>query len=108
MSNKLSRYPRLSGDYQGISDGTWQKTPRMGFMFVPLTQYHGGGEAATIEPLNEHLDHYETRLRNLFGHDFTVPNHMIPKQRKELVNKWFLSTRNTVRYWTRYYSSAPP
>ena len=39
----------------------------MGFMFVPLTQYHGGGAAATIEPLNEHLDHYETRLRNLFG-----------------------------------------
>lgn len=52
---------------QNIYDGTWQKTPTMGFMFVPLTQYHGGGAAATIEPLNEHLDHYETRLRNLFG-----------------------------------------
>lgn len=52
---------------QNIYDGTWQKTPSMGFMFVPLTQYHGGGEAATIEPLHEHLDHYETRLRNLFG-----------------------------------------
>lgn len=52
---------------QNIFDGTWQKTPSMGFMFVPLTQYHGGGAAATIEPLNEHLDHYETRLRNLFG-----------------------------------------
>lgn len=52
---------------QNIYDGTWRKTPSMGFMFVPLTQYHGGGAAATIEPLNEHLDHYETRLRNLFG-----------------------------------------
>lgn len=52
---------------QNIYDGTWQKTPSMGFMFVPLTQYHGGGEAATIEPLSEHLDHYQTRLRNLFG-----------------------------------------
>lgn len=52
---------------QNIYDGTWQKTPSMGFMFVPLTQYHGGGEAATIEPLSEHLEHYQTRLRNLFG-----------------------------------------
>ena len=52
---------------QNIYDGTWQKTPSMGFMFVPLTQYHGGGAAATIEPLCDNLDHYETRLRNLFG-----------------------------------------
>ena len=33
----------------------------------PLTQYHGGGAAATIEPLNEHLDHYAQRMANLFG-----------------------------------------
>lgn len=52
---------------QNIFDGTWTKTPSMGWMFVPLTQYHGGGAAATIEPLNEHLPHYETRLSNLFG-----------------------------------------
>jgi hypothetical protein len=52
---------------QNIYDGTWEKTPSMGWMFVPLTEYHGGGEAATIEPLAEHLDHYEARLANLFG-----------------------------------------
>lgn len=52
---------------QNIFDGTWDKTPSMGWMFVPLTQYHGGGAAATIEPLSEHLDHYERRLANLFG-----------------------------------------
>ena len=34
----------------------------MGWMFVPLTQYQGGGAAATIEPLDEHLDHYERML----------------------------------------------
>ena len=28
---------------QNIFDGTWEKTPSMGWMFVPLTQYHGGG-----------------------------------------------------------------
>jgi hypothetical protein len=52
---------------QNIYDGTWLKTPSMGWMFVPLTQYHGGGAAATIEPLNDHLDHYERRMANLFG-----------------------------------------
>jgi len=52
---------------QNIYDGTWEKTPSMGWMFVPLTEYHGGGAAATIEPLKDHLAHYETRLANLFG-----------------------------------------
>jgi hypothetical protein len=52
---------------QNIFDGTWEKTPSMGWMFVPLTEYQGGGAAATIEPLRDHLPHYETRLANLFG-----------------------------------------
>ena len=52
---------------QNIFDGTWEKTPGMGWMFVPLTEYQGGGAAATIEPLKDHLAHYEQRLANLFG-----------------------------------------
>ncbi|MCX6884302.1 MAG: hypothetical protein NTX27_04595 [Verrucomicrobia bacterium] len=52
---------------QNIFDGTWEKAPSMGWMFVPLTEYQGGGAAATIEPLSEHLDHYGQRLANLFG-----------------------------------------
>ena len=52
---------------QNIYDGTWEKTPSMGWMFVPLTEYQGGGAAATIEPLKDHLPHYEARLANLFG-----------------------------------------
>jgi hypothetical protein len=47
---------------QNIYDGTWTKTPSMGWMFVPLAQYHGGGAAATIEPLHQHLDHYERMM----------------------------------------------
>ena len=39
----------------------------MGWMFVPLTEYHGGGAAATIEPLCEHLDTYEAHMINNFG-----------------------------------------
>ncbi|MFH0944786.1 MAG: alpha-galactosidase [Planctomycetota bacterium] len=52
---------------QNIYDGTWRKTPSMGWMFVPLTQYHGGGATATIEPLSEHLDHYERMLASNLG-----------------------------------------
>jgi hypothetical protein len=51
---------------QNIYDGTWDKTPSMGWMFVPLTQYHGGGEAATLEPLKDHLDAYEQHLAQNF------------------------------------------
>ena len=52
---------------QNIYDGTWQKTPSMGWMFVPLTQYHGGGEAATIEPLHQNLSHYANMLASNLG-----------------------------------------
>jgi len=39
----------------------------MRWSFIPLGQYHGGGAAATIEPLNEHLDHYEMMLVSNIG-----------------------------------------
>jgi hypothetical protein len=52
---------------QNIFDGTWEKTPSMGWMFVPLVEYQGGGAEATIEPLSEHLPHYGQRLADLFG-----------------------------------------
>lgn len=58
----LPRAQQVIHTRQNIFDGTWEKTPSMGWMFVPLTEYHGGGDAATIEPLDEHLDHYERML----------------------------------------------
>jgi hypothetical protein len=58
----LPRAQQVIHTRQNIYDGTWEKLPSMGWMFVPLTQYHGGGAAATIEPLSEHLDHYERML----------------------------------------------
>jgi hypothetical protein len=53
---------------QNMFDGTWSKTPSMGWMFVPLVQYHGGGAAATIEPLKDHLVDYELHLANTLGY----------------------------------------
>lgn len=63
----LPRAQQLIHTRQNIYDGTWEKTPSMGWMHVPLTQYHGGGEAATIEPLCEHLDHYRTIMVSNLG-----------------------------------------
>ena len=77
---------------QNIYDGTWEKAPSMGWMFVPLVQYHGGGAAATIEPLKEHLPHYEQRLANLFGAGvqacYRGPQLYDAPQTKTLVTKW--------------------
>jgi len=53
---------------QNLYDGTWEKTPSMGWTFVPLVQYHGGGAAATLEPLAEHLDFYQAHLVQNFGY----------------------------------------
>lgn len=77
---------------QNIYDGTWEKAPSMGWMFVPLTQYHGGGAAATIEPLKDHLDHYETRLANLFGAGvqacYRGPRLFDTEETKAVVKRW--------------------
>lgn len=77
---------------QNIYDGTWEKTPSMGWMFVPLVQYHGGGAAATIEPLKDHLPHYEQRLANLFGAGvqacYRGPRLYDAPETRTLVKKW--------------------
>jgi len=52
---------------QNIFDGTFEKTSSMGWMFVPLVEYQGGGAAATLEPLSEHLAEYEWHLAQNFG-----------------------------------------
>ena len=63
----LPRAQQVIHTRQNIFDGTWSKTPSMGWMFVPLTQYHGGGAAATIEPLDKHLEHYRRMIDSNLG-----------------------------------------
>ncbi|MBN1442375.1 MAG: alpha-galactosidase [Planctomycetes bacterium] len=88
----LPRAQQVIHTRQNIYDGTWQKTPSMGWMFVPLTQYHGGGAAATIEPLDEHLEHYERMLcSNLaFGVQacYRGPRLFDTERTRDLVKKW--------------------
>ena len=77
---------------QNIYDGTWDKAPSMGWMFVPLVEYQGGGEAATIEPLKGHLPHYGQRLANLFGAGvqacYRGPQLYDSPETEALVKKW--------------------
>lgn len=63
----LSRDQQKILNRQNIYDGTWFKTPSMGWGFVPLTAYHGGGADAVLEPLNEHLKDYEQLMIQYYG-----------------------------------------
>ena len=61
-------------------------------MFVPLVEYHGGGAAATLEPLSEHLDAYEAHLAQNFGSGviacYRGPRLYDTEETKMLVIKW--------------------
>ncbi len=77
---------------QNMYDGTWEKTPTMGWMFCPLVEYQGGGAAATIEPLSEHLDAYGAHLRNYVGFGvqacYRGPRLYDSPKTEALVKKW--------------------
>jgi len=77
---------------QNIYDGTWTKAPSMGWMFVPLTEYHGGGAAATLEPLSEHLVDYEAHLAANLGAGvqacFRGPRLYDSEPTRALVERW--------------------
>jgi hypothetical protein len=88
----LPREQQIIHARQHIFDGTWNKTASMGWMFVPLTQYHGGGQAATIEPLREHLPEYEAQLAANLGAGVQAcwrgPRLYDSDETKALVRRW--------------------
>lgn len=88
----LPRAQQLIHARQNIFDGTWEKTPSMGWMLVPLVEYGGGGPAATIEPLAQHLDHYDLTLANNFGAGvqacYRGPRLYDTDATKQVVKKW--------------------
>jgi len=77
---------------QNIFDGTWEKAPSMGWMFVPLVQYQGGGDAATLEPLREHLAAYGAHLAQNFASGvqacYRGPRLYDSEETKALVKRW--------------------
>jgi len=88
----LPRWRQILISRQNIYDGTFKKTPSMGWMFVPLVEYHGGGAAATFEPLSEHLEEYEWHLAQNFGSGviacYRGPRLYDTEETKAVVKKW--------------------
>jgi len=88
----LSRDRQIILGRQNIFDGTWYKTPSMGWMFVPLVEYQGGGAAATLEPLREHLDAYGQHLAQNFGAGvqacYRGPRLYDSEETRAIVKKW--------------------
>jgi len=63
----LSREQQMILNRQNIHDGTKEKLPSMGWGFVPLTKYQGGGPEAVLEPLKDHLKEYEQLMVQYYG-----------------------------------------
>ncbi|MFM1962277.1 MAG: hypothetical protein RLZZ172_1122 [Bacteroidota bacterium] len=63
----LSREQQMILNRQNIHDGTKEKLPSMGWGFVPLTRYQGGGPEAVLEPLKDHLKEYEQLMVQYYG-----------------------------------------
>lgn len=80
-------------------DCTWERIPSSLWSFVPLVEYHGGGAAATLEPLSEHLYEYKTLMVQITEQAYrpatVVRGCMIHRKRKRW--SWMLSvgTKNT-------------
>lgn len=54
-----SRQVNYSHTFDRMASSCWS--------FVPLVEYHGGGAAATLEPLNEHLETYYQIMMANYG-----------------------------------------
>ena len=63
----LPRWQDLSVSRQGMYDDMYIRIPSVGWMFVPLVQYHGGGKDAIFEPLSDHKLEYEWALAQYLG-----------------------------------------
>ncbi|HEY4324811.1 MAG TPA: alpha-galactosidase [Mucilaginibacter sp.] len=63
----LPREQQMILNRQNIFDGTWEKNPSMGWGFVPLTRYQGGGAEAVLEPLSSHLKDYKQLMMQYYG-----------------------------------------
>ncbi len=62
----LPRAEQVIVERQNMYDGTWDKCASQGWMLIPLSSYNGA-EDSTIEPLDQHRDHYNERFADLIG-----------------------------------------
>eukprot|EP01116_Phalansterium_solitarium_P011869 TRINITY_DN276_c0_g1_i16.p1 TRINITY_DN276_c0_g1~~TRINITY_DN276_c0_g1_i16.p1 ORF type:complete len:615 (+),score=71.13 TRINITY_DN276_c0_g1_i16:571-2415(+) len=63
----LPRWQQLHVTRTTIYEQTYSQVPTQGWSFVPLVDYHGGGDAASFEPLSQHFAEYEWALAQHLG-----------------------------------------
>lgn len=63
----LPRWQDITVSRQGMYDDTFHYIPSVGWMFMPLVDYHGGGSEAAFEPLAQHIVEFEWGLAQYFG-----------------------------------------
>jgi len=88
----LPRWQDISVSRQSLFDRIYNFIPTAGWMFLPLTVYHGGGAAAQFEPLQEHLDSYKFGLAQYLGAGVSACYRGYrlydTEETKNLVKKW--------------------
>ncbi len=88
----LPRWQDISVSRQGMFDDTFHYIPTVGWMFVPLVVYHGGGNAAMFEPLSQHMVEYEWAMAQYLGAGVAACYRGYRlydcEQTKALVQKW--------------------
>jgi hypothetical protein len=80
---------------QNIFDGTYDKTPSMGWMFVPLVKYRTS-EGAMLEPLSSHIEEYEWYLAQNLGSGVQACYRGVRLYDSD-------ETRDMVRKWVGFY-----
>nr|MCU0781509.1 hypothetical protein [Akkermansiaceae bacterium] len=87
----LPRNEQVLIERQNMFDGTWNKTASMGWMLIPLSSYTGGPDS-TIEPLDQHRDHYNERFADMIGYGvqacYRGPRLFDSEATKAIVKKW--------------------
>ena len=87
----LPRAEQVLVERQNMFDGTWEKCASQGWMFIPLSSYNGGPDS-TIEPLDQHREHYNERFADLIGFGvqacYRGPRLYDSAATKAIVQKW--------------------
>ena len=91
-SANLTPQQQLLLGRQYIYDGTWHKTPTMGWMTLQLVGFYTNDSRVGLEPLAQNLDRYEVGLFQHLasGCQFTVRGNRLydTPETKAMVTKW--------------------
>lgn len=94
----LPRAQDLTLSRIGMFEDTFTMVPTQGWMFVPLVDYHGGGDAAAFEPLATNLVDYNFALAQYFGYGVAACY-----RGPRLYDPAAPATRAVVQYWVAWF-----